>query len=55
MHHLCAFLTASFFINFAMAHEGHGLESAHSHASDVWGFVMLGLVVGLAVWFSRKK
>ncbi|MEY4507473.1 MAG: hypothetical protein RL297_2051 [Pseudomonadota bacterium] len=40
-------LTAS-----AWAHEGHGLWGAHWHASDTLGF--LAVVVGLAVWFSRK-
>jgi Zn-dependent protease with chaperone function len=55
MHHhsvLIAFLASA---NAALAHEGHGLEGAHSHPSDAWGFLMLGLVVGLALWFSRKK
>jgi hypothetical protein len=37
----------------ALAHDGHGMEGSHWHASDV-----LGLVVGLAVaaltWRSRK-
>jgi hypothetical protein len=42
-------------ISLAIAHEGHGLEGAHSHPNDVWGFLALGLAVGLAVWFSRKK
>jgi hypothetical protein len=36
----------------ALAHEGHGMQSSHWHASDV-----LGLAVGLAVaaltWRSR--
>jgi len=36
----------------ALAHEGHGMEGSHWHATD-----MLGLVIGLAVaaltWRSR--
>ncbi len=40
-------LTAS-----AWAHEGHGMLGAHWHASDTLGFLVV--VVGLAVWFSRK-
>jgi hypothetical protein len=39
----------------AFAHEGHGLEGAHAHPSDVWGFLMLGLVAAFAFWFTRKK
>jgi hypothetical protein len=42
-------------LTFAFAHEGHGLEGAHAHPSDVWGFLILGLVMVLALWFTRKK
>jgi hypothetical protein len=38
----------------AAAHEGHGLLGGHWHASDAFGFVALALVVGVAVWISRK-
>jgi hypothetical protein len=55
MHYICAYASTLLFTQFAFAHEGHGLEGAHAHPSDAWGFLMLGLVVGLAVWFSRKK
>ncbi len=55
MHYLCVFTISLWFTQVAIAHEGHGLEGAHSHPSDAWGFLMLGLVVGLAIWFSRKK
>ena len=37
-----------------MAHDGHGLSGVHWHATDVWGFVALGLLVAVAVWLSRK-
>ncbi len=55
MHQLCVSMFSLLFTHMTFAHEGHGLEGAHSHPSDAWGFLMLGLVVGLAVWFSRKK
>lgn len=31
----------------AFSHDGHGLMGAHGHASDAWGFVVLGLAVAL--------
>ena len=39
----------------AMAHEGHGMDFAHWHATDVWGFVALGAAVALVVWIRRGK
>lgn len=38
----------------ALAHEGHGLFGGHWHATDVLGFVVVGSLIALAVWFSRK-
>jgi hypothetical protein len=38
----------------ALAHEGHGLEGAHGHATDAWGFVVLALVVAAMLWSGRK-
>lgn len=35
------------------AHEGHGLAGGHWHATDVLGFVVVGLLA-LAIWRSRK-
>ena len=36
------------------AHPGHGMATAsHWHASDLWGFLLLGAAVALALWFSR--
>lgn len=55
MHHLSVSMLFLLLTRVAFAHEGHGLEGVHSHPSDVWGFLMLGLVVVLAVWFGRKK
>jgi hypothetical protein len=37
----------------SFAHDGHGLQGSHWHASDVWGFVALGAMVVVAIWFSR--
>ena len=36
------------------AHNGHGLEGSHWHATDAGSFVVLGAVVALAVWLSRR-
>ena len=38
----------------AFAHEGHGLEGPHWHATDTWGFVAIALVVAAAIWLRRK-
>lgn len=55
MHHLSVFTFTLMFTHAALAHEGHGLEGAHAHPSDSWGFLILGLLAGSAAWFSRKK
>ena len=31
------------------AHDGHSLQGSHWHATDLWGFVALGLVLALAI------
>jgi hypothetical protein len=36
------------------AHEGHGPTAAHVHATDVWGFVVVGCLTAAAIWFARK-
>jgi hypothetical protein len=37
------------------AHDGHGLGGgSHWHATDVWGFVVVGALSALAVWIARK-
>lgn len=36
-----------------LAHEGHGLSGPHWHATDAWGFAVLGGLVALAIWLSR--
>jgi hypothetical protein len=37
----------------AFSHESHGLQGSHWHATDVWGFVALGVAFAVAVWWSR--
>jgi hypothetical protein len=39
----------------AFAHEGHGAESVHWHATDTWGFVVTAALIAAAVWFGRRK
>lgn len=39
--------------NYAFSHDAHGMTGSHWHATDVWGFVALGLALGIAVWLSR--
>ena len=40
----------------AQAHTGHGMESTtHWHATDAWGFVLLGAVLAAALWIRRGK
>ncbi len=38
----------------ARAHEGHGLDGSHWHATDVPGFLVLAVIVGVAIWTLRK-
>lgn len=37
-----------------LAHDGHGLFGSHWHATDVLGFVVVGGLIALAVWLSKK-
>ncbi len=39
----------------ALAHDGHGLQGSHWHASDTWGFVLLGAVLAVVLWARRGK
>jgi len=38
----------------ALAHDGHGLFGSHWHATDALGFVVVGGLIALAVWLSKK-
>lgn len=35
------------------AHDWHGFEGAHWHASDVFGFALLAVAIGVSLWFGR--
>lgn len=37
------------------AHDGHGLEGSHWHASDVVGFGLLVVAIGISLWFGRGR
>jgi hypothetical protein len=39
----------------AFAHEGHGLNGLHWHASDVWAIAALAVAVGVAIYLSKGK
>lgn len=39
----------------AAAHDGHGMDLSHWHATDAWGFVLLGAIAALYFWFRRGK
>ena len=39
----------------ALAHEGHGIEAHHWHATDTLGFIVLAVAVGLVLWAIRRK
>jgi hypothetical protein len=52
--HLIAISAISTRAGDVFAHEGHGLTGAHWHATDVWGFVVVGGLCAAAVWFSRR-
>jgi hypothetical protein len=39
----------------AVAHDGHGLEGAHWHATDTWGWLAIAAVVALGLWWRRGK
>jgi hypothetical protein len=36
-----------------LAHDKHGLQGSHWHATDVLGFVALGAAIAVALWLSR--
>ena len=52
---LIAAYAASTGASAVFAHDGHGLGGGtHWHATDVWGFVVVGALSALAVWTARK-
>jgi hypothetical protein len=38
----------------AMAHPGHGEVSPHSHASDLFGLLILAVVL-VGIWWETRK
>ncbi len=36
------------------AHDGHGLMGSHWHATDLWGFLAVGVLLAIAIWQGRK-
>ena len=51
--HPLAALTLLSASSLALAHDKHGLQGSHWHATDVWGFVALGAAIAVAFWLSR--
>jgi hypothetical protein len=39
----------------AGAHEGHGIDGPHWHATDALGFVVVGVVAAGLAWWMRRK
>ena len=37
-------------VNTAFGHDGHAMQDAHWHATDAWGFAILGIAVATALW-----
>ncbi len=35
------------------AHDGHGFSGTHWHATDAWGFALIGVLLTVAVWLGR--
>jgi hypothetical protein len=48
-----AIFAATTWAGSTFAHEGHAMTGAHWHATDVWGFVAMACVLGIAIWLSR--
>jgi hypothetical protein len=40
--------------NAVFAHEGHGLHGSHWHATDLWGYVAVGVLIAAIIWQARK-
>jgi uncharacterized membrane protein YhaH (DUF805 family) len=38
-----------------LAHEGHGANGPHWHASDAWMLLALAAGIGVAIWLSKGK
>lgn len=49
-----ALATALMHAGLAAAHEGHGLDNPHWHASDLFGIALVVGIAALALWARRK-
>ena len=52
---LSAAMTLSMTTMGAFAHDGHGLQGSHWHATDVSGFVLVVVLATLAILLSRGE
>ena len=55
MRNALAALTAALAAGAAAAHDGHGVEGAHWHATDAVGFMLVGVVAAGIAWWMRRK
>lgn len=39
----------------AQAHEGHGIDGPHWHATDAVGFLVVGVIAAALAWWMRRK
>ena len=53
--HRFALLPLLLVLGTASAHDGHGLSGAHLHASDAFGFLVLGVAVALGLWLRGRR
>jgi hypothetical protein len=54
MKHICA-LSLGLASLAAVAHDGHGMDGTHWHATDLWGFAAALAVAGAALWLRGRK
>ena len=55
MRNALAALAAALAAGAAAAHDGHGVEGAHWHATDAVGFLLVGVVAAGIAWWMRRK
>ena len=55
MKHLSAASVLASLPLWSAAHDGHGLQGVHWHATDSVGFMVLAVLAAAALWFGRRK
>ncbi len=55
MRRSAAGLLALFVPALAAAHEGHGLDNPHWHASDLFGLLLVVALAAGALWWRGRK